>query len=264
MVPPGLSFPSRSAFSIIARPMRSLTEPPGFRSSSFASSFGSTPRPSASSRTIGVLPTSSSTEGYSLAIGGSLVRRGLLSVPRDLVVEPVEQARLEALEERVRLRAEDAAAVRLDVAADVVDALDDQGRLNRGVLVREDDVRNVRHHGRAQAEWAGLDRREEDGVVMPLPQLVAAALQRLQLRVGELRAQLALTGPSARDHPAVDRDDGADRILAGLARRACLRERLAHHRLGVALVHAGIVPETGRGESSCRSRRWGREASAAG
>ena len=36
IVPPGLSFPSRSAASIIGRPMRSFTEPPGFRYSSFA------------------------------------------------------------------------------------------------------------------------------------------------------------------------------------------------------------------------------------
>src|SRR3954469_22596469 len=74
IVPPGFSFPSCSAFSIIARPMRSLTEPPGFKYSSFASSLGCTRRPSAASRTIGVLPTSSSPEGSSRAIGGSLVR----------------------------------------------------------------------------------------------------------------------------------------------------------------------------------------------
>ena len=36
IVPPGFSFPSRSAASIIASPMRSFTEPPGFRYSSFA------------------------------------------------------------------------------------------------------------------------------------------------------------------------------------------------------------------------------------
>ena len=40
IVPPGLSFPSRSAASIIASPIRSFTEPPGFRYSSFASSCG--------------------------------------------------------------------------------------------------------------------------------------------------------------------------------------------------------------------------------
>ena len=56
IVPPGLSFPSCSARSIIGSPIRSLTEPPGFRCSSFASSAGSTSRPSLSSRTIGVEP----------------------------------------------------------------------------------------------------------------------------------------------------------------------------------------------------------------
>ena len=41
---PGRSFPSRSAASIIASPIRSLFEPPGFRNSSFASSVGGTSR----------------------------------------------------------------------------------------------------------------------------------------------------------------------------------------------------------------------------
>jgi hypothetical protein len=35
IVPPGLSLPSRSAASIIGRPILSLTEPPGLSSSSF-------------------------------------------------------------------------------------------------------------------------------------------------------------------------------------------------------------------------------------
>ena len=42
IVPPGRSFPSRSAASIIASPIRSLFDPPGFRNSSFASSVGGT------------------------------------------------------------------------------------------------------------------------------------------------------------------------------------------------------------------------------
>jgi hypothetical protein len=64
IVPPGLSRPSRSAASIIESPMRSLTEPPGFRYSSLARSSPGTSRESFSSRTIGVCPTSSSTVGY--------------------------------------------------------------------------------------------------------------------------------------------------------------------------------------------------------
>src|SRR5580765_7604576 len=68
IVPPGFSLPSRSAFSIIARPIRSLTEPPGLTYSNLARSLGSTSAPIESSRTIGVLPTSSRTEGYSRAI----------------------------------------------------------------------------------------------------------------------------------------------------------------------------------------------------
>ena len=69
IVPPGLSFPSRSAASIIASPIRSLFEPPGFMYSSFASSVAGTSCEIRGSRTIGVFPTRSSTVGYSRAIG---------------------------------------------------------------------------------------------------------------------------------------------------------------------------------------------------
>src|SRR4051794_41957319 len=83
IVPPGWSFPSCSALSIIARPIRSFTDPPGFRYSSLAISFGLTPRPSASSRTIGVWPTSSRTEGYSRVIGGEVYSGGVDGGGRD-------------------------------------------------------------------------------------------------------------------------------------------------------------------------------------
>src|SRR5215203_3048426 len=69
IVPPGLSFPSRSAASIRGRPIRSFTDPPGFRYSSLASSSGPPGGASFWSRTIGVLPTSSSAVGYSRGIG---------------------------------------------------------------------------------------------------------------------------------------------------------------------------------------------------
>ncbi len=65
MVPPGRRRPSCSAASIIAIPMRSFTDPPGFRNSSLARSWPGTSRPRRSSRTIGVRPTSSRTFGYS-------------------------------------------------------------------------------------------------------------------------------------------------------------------------------------------------------
>src|SRR5437667_11072623 len=100
IVPPGFSFPSCSAFSIIASPMRSLTEPPGLRYSSFAIRLGSTPRPSETSLTIGVLPTSSRTDGDSRAIAESLVLWFLLSVADDSIVEPFQHAGLVALQER--------------------------------------------------------------------------------------------------------------------------------------------------------------------
>ena len=56
IVPPGRSFPSRSAASIIRSPMRSFTLPPGFMYSSLASSVGPSSRPTRWSRTSGVAP----------------------------------------------------------------------------------------------------------------------------------------------------------------------------------------------------------------
>src|SRR6059058_438489 len=73
IVPPGFSFPSRSAASIIASPIRSLFEPPGFMNSSFARIVPGTSCETRSSRTIGVFPTRSMIVGYRGAIrGGSL------------------------------------------------------------------------------------------------------------------------------------------------------------------------------------------------
>ena len=69
IVPPGSSFPSRSAASIIVIAIRSLIEPPGFRNSSFASTVAASSGTTFWSRTSGVLPTSSSSVGYSRAIG---------------------------------------------------------------------------------------------------------------------------------------------------------------------------------------------------
>src|SRR3954470_3095814 len=72
IVPPGFSFPSRSAASIIASPIRSLTEPPGLRNSSFASTRAPPGGERRGSRTIGVSPTSSRSDGYSRGIALSL------------------------------------------------------------------------------------------------------------------------------------------------------------------------------------------------
>src|SRR5215467_1955100 len=68
IVPPCFSFPSRSACSIIARPIRSLTDPPGLRYSSLARIRAWPGGESLSSRTIGVFPTSSRRVGYSRGI----------------------------------------------------------------------------------------------------------------------------------------------------------------------------------------------------
>ena len=75
---------------------------------------------------------------------------------------------------------------------DVRDALDDLRRLHRRIGVREDDVRYVGHHRRAETQWAWLDGREEPGAVVMLEERVAALLQRLELGVRELRAELPL------------------------------------------------------------------------
>src|SRR3954447_11245631 len=76
IVPPGFSFPSSSAFSIIARPIRSFTEPPGLRYSSLARIRAWPRGESLSSRTIGVPPTRSRTVGYSRGIGREAYARG--------------------------------------------------------------------------------------------------------------------------------------------------------------------------------------------
>ena len=81
IVPPGLSSPSRSAASIIASPMRSFTEPPGFRYSSFARIVPGTSREIRSSRTIGVDPTRSRTLGYVARHRGA---KGTVAPPRTL------------------------------------------------------------------------------------------------------------------------------------------------------------------------------------
>ena len=75
MVPPGRRRPARSAASIIGRPIRSLTDPPGLSISSLASSSGrrsAGPRPAVRREisTSGVLPTRSRIEdAYSMAAG---------------------------------------------------------------------------------------------------------------------------------------------------------------------------------------------------
>src|SRR6266699_2545577 len=85
IVPPGFSLPSRSAASIIGRPMRSFTEPPGFRYSSFARICAPPGGESLSSRTIGVAPTSSRTVGNSWGTAASLVRLDGLRLEHDLL-----------------------------------------------------------------------------------------------------------------------------------------------------------------------------------
>ena len=63
---PGSIRPSRSAASSIATPRRSLTDPPGFRNSSFATISPPSPSPSRPSATSGVPPTSAETSPLTL------------------------------------------------------------------------------------------------------------------------------------------------------------------------------------------------------
>ncbi len=62
MVQPGVSRPSFSACSTMCRAGRSLTEPVGLRSSSFAQMRTSSEGESLGSRTSGVFPTAASGE----------------------------------------------------------------------------------------------------------------------------------------------------------------------------------------------------------
>ena len=57
MVPPGLSSPDFSAASIMRKAMRSLTEPPGLKYSTLASTVAWMPAVTLWSLTSGVLPT---------------------------------------------------------------------------------------------------------------------------------------------------------------------------------------------------------------
>ena len=60
---PGSISPSPSAASIIATPIRSLTDPPGLRLSSLTQTSPPSPSPSRESATIGVSPTTAAAVG---------------------------------------------------------------------------------------------------------------------------------------------------------------------------------------------------------
>src|SRR4051794_9388585 len=73
---PGLTSPSSSAASIIATPIRSFTDPPGLKYSSFAHTCPASPSPSRSSCTIGVLPTTAEASAPILILFLTRQRRG--------------------------------------------------------------------------------------------------------------------------------------------------------------------------------------------
>ncbi len=64
--------PVASAASIIATPIRSLTEPPGFRYSSLATTSAPRPSPSRRRATIGVSPTVADASGAIRRVVGSV------------------------------------------------------------------------------------------------------------------------------------------------------------------------------------------------
>src|SRR5215216_4368459 len=80
IVPPGLSFPSRSAASMRAMAARSLIEPPGFSASTFATSCGLRSLPSRLSRTSGVSPTASRIDSLTSALVLEAVRMPLVTI----------------------------------------------------------------------------------------------------------------------------------------------------------------------------------------
>src|SRR5919106_719132 len=88
IVAPGLTRPCASADSSIARPIRSLTLPPGFSDSSLATTLAPPGRGSRFRRTIGVWPISSSTDDAVFDLGDRLA---------DLFPELTELVRLVAV-----------------------------------------------------------------------------------------------------------------------------------------------------------------------
>ena len=69
IVPPGLSWPDASAAAIIRNAMRSLTDPPGLKYSTLASTCDpGMPRVTERSRSSGVCPTSSLSESYTCMV----------------------------------------------------------------------------------------------------------------------------------------------------------------------------------------------------
>ena len=75
---PGSSSPSRSAASIMATPIRSLTEPPGLKNSSLATTSPGRSAPRRGSATSGVLPTTAEL---------SAPTRSVVVVPLDPAIE---------------------------------------------------------------------------------------------------------------------------------------------------------------------------------
>ena len=82
IVPPGRSSPDASAAATIRNAMRSLTDPPGLKYSTLASTAGpGIPRVTDRSRTSGVFPTSPLSESYTCMVvlrawaAGSIVWR---------------------------------------------------------------------------------------------------------------------------------------------------------------------------------------------
>src|SRR6266702_5864292 len=141
--PPGLSFPSRSAASIIASPIRSFTDPPGLKNSALAYTRVRIPCVTRFSRTSGVQPMVSRILPYGLAWDGIRVR--LRRAVRD------GARRVLALRDRVPFRRRRVTPRRAD-------------RSHRRGGRRRSGTRGVRfplRHGAARLRVAELDRLEE-------------------------------------------------------------------------------------------------------
>src|SRR5919197_4579285 len=187
MVPPGLSRPARSAASIMGRPMRSLTLPPGFSISNLARTVGRTPWVTRRRRTSGVWPMAS----RNVSSTGTVV-----SWPRGALILPENGGRGETPARRLPLR--------LDQLVDVTRVAEVDPAFRRS-LHRQDAVRVAIHHRlRDHAQPIGRQRDAAD-----LARVVGAEEQ-AAAAVPPQAAALAEHDSGRRDHRGAVPELGSD------------------------------------------------------
>ena len=241
IVPPGFSFPSRSAASIIARPIRSLTEPPGLRNSSFARMRAPPAGDMRSSRTIGVPPTRSRIVGKSRAIGGKPTARAVVAGRHEDHSDRQGERRRRARPALASRRATTCTAFGRDGgdAADadvlvvavpsgsIADALGEGERhRGQGHDRRDERVPRPQRGVRVACTRGEVDRRRTDGEVVQ-PQLRQRLRRDREQRVRP--CNLYAADDDARDvTEQLIRDAGYDPVYASAAstRRGLLEDQL--------------------------------------